>query len=133
MLDDLFAQTKYLEEGLSAAWTRNKVIANNIANEATPNFKSSSVEFESQFKDALEKQGSFKAKLTNEKHIDFDSGEVTPVIVQNNGTAMREDENNVDIDYENAQLAENSLLYMTLAEKISSEFSMLEKAINEGK
>ncbi len=134
MLDNLFCQTKYLEQGLSAAWTRNKVIANNIANESTPNFKSSCVEFESLFKNALESQGDgISAKRTNDKHIAFGvADEISPAIVQNTNTTMRADGNNVDIDYENAQLAENSLWYMTLTEKISSEFEMIKMAIKEG-
>ncbi len=130
---DLFDHTKYLEQGLSAAWLRNKVIANNIANESTPNFKSSSVEFEAIFKEALSSNtGGFTAKLTNDKHIAFENtNEISPVVTHNTNTTMRQDGNNVDIDYENTQMAKNSLLYMTLVQKISGEFNMLDMAINE--
>ncbi len=131
---DLFEQTRYLEQGLSAAWLRNQVIANNIANESTPNFKASSVEFESLLKDAIQSQdGGFTAKVTNDKHISFtSSAEVSPVVVQNMNTTMRQDGNNVDIDYESAELAKNAIWYQTLVEKISSEFNMIEMAIKEG-
>ena len=131
---DLFDQTKYLEKGLSASWLRNQVIANNIANESTPNFKASSVEFESLFKDALDSQnGGFTAKTTNDKHISFtSSADISPVVVQNTSTTMRQDGNNVDIDYESSELAKNAIWYQTLVEKISSEFNMIEMAIKEG-
>lgn len=134
MLEDLFCQTGYLEKGLSAAWIRNQVIANNIANESTPNFKSSHVEFESLLNDAMKSQsGGFSATCTNDKHSAFGSvDDIEPVVVRNTGTTMREDGNNVDIDYESVQLAQNSLWYMTLADKISSEFNMIEMAIKEG-
>jgi len=133
LLEDLFSQTKNLEKGLSVAWLRNQVISNNIANETTPNFKSSSVEFESLFKEALDNQDFFETKKTNDKHIAFDStDDIDPVVVQNMNTTMRSDGNNVDIDYENAELAKNSLLYMTLVEKIQSEFTKLRMAIKEG-
>ena len=134
MIDKLFGDLKYLEKGLDAAWTRNQVISNNIANVDTPNFKSSKVEFESVFKSALENEG-FTAKRTREKHMDFsdDIDSVSPVIEQNDSTTMRADGNNVDIDYENAELAKNTIYYNTLIEKMNSEFSRLKLAITEGK
>lgn len=134
MIDKIFDGTKYLEKGLDAAWTRNQVISNNIANVDTPGFKTSKVEFESVFKTALEGEG-FIAKRTRDKHIAFDSdiSSVTPRIIQDTGTTMRMDGNNVDIDYENAELAKNQIYYSTLIEKMSSEFSRLKMAINEGK
>ena len=59
---------------------------------------------------------------------------VSPEIVQSSdGTTMRLDGNNVDIDAENAELAKNEIYYNTLVEKINSEFSRLKMAINEGK
>lgn len=134
MFEKIFASTKYIEKGLDAAWTRNQIISNNIANVDTPNFKSSKIEFESVFKSALENQD-FTAKQTRDKHIIFsnDIDSVTPNIIQNNSTIMRMDGNNVDIDYENAELAKNQIYYNTLIEKMNSEFSRLKMAINEGK
>ena len=134
MFNSIFDNMSYIEKGLDAAWTRNQVISNNIANVDTPNFKSSKVEFESIFKSALE-QDAFTAKRTCEGHINFSSqiDDVSPVIVQNSSTTMRSDGNNVDIDYENSELAKNAIYYETLIEKISSEFARLKMAINEGK
>jgi flagellar basal-body rod protein FlgB len=134
MIDRIFDSTKYLEKGLDASWTRNQVISNNIANNDTPNFKASSVEFESVFKAALENEG-FTAKRTRDKHIAFgdDITSAAPRIVTDTGTTMRMDGNNVDIDHENAELAKNTIYYDTLVEKLSSEFSRLRMAINEGK
>lgn len=134
MFEKIFSNMRFLEKGLDAAWTRNQVISNNIANVDTPNFKSSKVEFESVFKSALENEG-FTTKRTRDKHAAFsdDIDSVMPGIVQNNGITMRMDGNNVDIDYENAELAKNQIYYNTLIEKMNSEFSRLKMAINEGK
>jgi flagellar basal-body rod protein FlgB len=92
------------------------------------------VEFESVFKSALENEG-FSAKRTRDKHMSFsdDIDSVTPSIVENTSTTMRMDGNNVDIDYENTELAKNTIYYNTLIEKMNSEFSRLKMAINEGK
>jgi flagellar basal-body rod protein FlgB len=134
LLEKIFDGTKYLEQGLNAAWTRNQVISNNITNVDTANFKSSKVEFESIFKNALE-DGGFTAKRTRDKHIDFstDIDSVGPEIVPDNSGITRQDGNNVDIDEQNAELAKNEIYYNTLIEKINSEFSKLKMAINEGK
>ncbi|MCE5236822.1 MAG: flagellar basal body rod protein FlgB [Clostridiaceae bacterium] len=136
MIKDIFASTKYLEKGLDAAWLRNQVISNNIANAETPGFKSSSVEFEDVFAAALDDTNGFDNKMTRDKHISFsgvDPDGVVPTVVKNSGTDMRMDGNNVDIDYENVELAKNTLYYNTLVEKLNSEFSMLRMAITEGR
>jgi flagellar basal-body rod protein FlgB len=134
MLDDLFGNVNVLQRGLDAAWTRNEVITNNIANVDTPNFKSSSVDFETAMKQALEAdENSFSAKTTRSEHYDFssDSAEnVTPTVVENTTTSYRSDGNNVDIDYENVQLAKNTLLYDTLIEQVSSEFTRVKTVIS---
>jgi len=46
---------------------------------------------------------------------------------------MRMDENNVDIEAENVKLAQNSLYYNTLIEKMNSEIRRLRTAITEGR
>jgi flagellar basal-body rod protein FlgB len=53
MLDRIFTKLNILEKGLDASWTRNEVLANNIANADTPDFKRSDIEFESVFQKAL--------------------------------------------------------------------------------
>jgi flagellar basal-body rod protein FlgB len=136
VIKDIFDSTKYLEKGLDASWMRNQVISNNIANAETPNFKSSRVEFEDVFAAALDDENSFDNKMTREKHIDFSNPEpnsVVPTVLENNDSTMRMDGNNVDLDYENVELAKNTLYYNTLVEKLNSEFSMLRLAITEGR
>jgi flagellar basal-body rod protein FlgB len=96
----------------------------------TPGFKSSSVSFESAFKSALNGD-SFTAKKTRDKHINFKSQSAEPTVTKNTGTSNGLDGNNVDIDYENAQLAKNTIYYNTLIEQVSSEFRKLNSAINK--
>jgi flagellar basal-body rod protein FlgB len=134
MFDKIFSSTEYLEKGLDASWTRNEVITNNIANVDTVGFKRSEVEFESVFQAALE-GSSFSAKRTREGHLytgssDLDS--VSATIIEDNSTSMRLDGNNVDIDYESAELAKNNIYYNTLIQKLTSEFTRLRMAIKEG-
>ena len=154
MFDNMFKSTDLLQKGLSAAWTRNAVIRHNIANVETPGFKASDIEFETLLVRALEDDGSgFKGAATHEwhinrhgfigakthpKHLDIGSGiggieSVEPRLVKRENLSMRMDGNNVDIEDENVKLAQNSLYYNTLMEKMNSELRRLRLAITEGK
>jgi flagellar basal-body rod protein FlgB len=115
---------------------RRNVIANNIANSDTPNFKRSVVNFESQLKRALDSEkalrppeegGTFFPQLvTHPRHIAFakpmDWSEVRPRRVLDYLTEAKNNGNNVDIEEEGMDSLSNQLLYTTLAQVISSEF-----------
>ena len=134
MFDDLFSSVNILQRGLDAAWMRNQVITNNIANVDTADFKSSSVEFETAMKNALEAdRNRFTARATQPEHYQFSGSaaeKVTPTVVQNTDTEYRTDGNNVDIDYENTELAKNTLWYNVLVQQVTSEFNKLKTVIN---
>jgi len=139
MWDNLFKPMDNLSKGLSAAWTRNAVIRNNIANVETPGFKASDVEFESlltqSMQSAMQSSG-FKGRKTHPKHIDIGSKEAPLFetrIVKRDDLSMRMDGNNVDIESENVKLVQNSLYYNTLMEKMNSEIRRLRAAIAEGR
>ena len=138
MWNKMFRPMDVLQRGLSAAWTRNAVIRNNIANVETPGFKASYVEFESHFKRAAEESSSIRAARTHPDHIEFTTYagnlmEISPIIRQSRELSMRKDGNNVDIESENVRLAQNSLFYNTLVEKMNSELRRLRMAISEGR
>lgn len=136
MWDDLFASADLLQTGLNATWTRNAVIRNNIANVETPGFKTSEVAFESLISDALYGSG-FTGRKTRDRHIDIgaarDIEDISPQVLQTRDTSMRMDENNVDIEAENAALAQNSIQYNTLLLKLNSELNKIKLAVTEGR
>jgi flagellar basal-body rod protein FlgB len=121
-----------LETALSAASMRHKVLSNNIANVNTPGFKRSDVLFEDKLAAALE-QSSAQLTQTNEMHMPGSQMEFMPAIVTENNTSVRSDGNNVDIDSEMANVAENDLYYQSVATVLTKYFSMLSSAIKEGK
>jgi len=137
MWDKMFKPMDVLQRGLSASWTRNAVIRNNIANVETPRFKASYVDFESHFRRAMDDSG-FRAVRTNEKHFEFSTAaenimDIHPTIRQSRALSMRKDGNNVDIESENVKLAQNSIFYNTIIEKMNSEIRRLRMAISEGR
>lgn len=134
---DIFKNVNSLAKGLNASWTRNSVIMNNIANVDTPNFKSSSVEFEDMYKKSLQnEEDGFELKQTRPTHMDIgdtDIEDVHAVVTENSDTTLRMDGNNVDIDKEMTDLAKNVIYYNALTRKISGEFNQLSMAIREVK
>jgi flagellar basal-body rod protein FlgB len=108
---------------------RRNVIANNIANADTPNFKRSDVNFESQLKRALDSEKvvpPFQEFVTDPRHIPFnkpmDWRDVQPRRVLDYLTEAKNNGNNVDIEQEGIDSLNNQLVYTTLAQVISSEF-----------
>ena len=135
MFNNLFRPINVLHKGLSASWTRNAVIRHNIANIETPGFKASGLAFESELRRALDKKA-FRATTTHPKHIPFGAiniEDVRPYVYRRNELSMRADGNNVDIEAENVRLAQNSIFYNTITEKLNGEIRRLKMAISEGR
>ncbi len=106
---------------------RQAVIANNVANADTPNFKRSVVNFESQLKRALDSERAprFSQVITDPRHIPFDRPidwtQVRPRRILDYLTEAKNNGNNVDIEEEGMNALTNQLLYTTLAQAIGSE------------
>ncbi|MGB9813201.1 MAG: flagellar basal body rod protein FlgB [Thermovenabulum sp.] len=132
----IFDKISLMGRVLDAKWLRNEVIANNIANADTPNYKKSKVVFEDYLKKFLD-DGTTKLglKTTNDKHIKnlFEKNILGPIVYQEKDTLYRNDGNNVDIEKEMVELTGNSLSYNVLADQVSKEFSLLRTVINEGR
>lgn len=131
---DMFGEVEKLSLGMDAAWKRNEVIMNNIANNDTPGFNRSSVAFEEHYKAALRAEDGFALKRTRDKHMDIGtSTQPSMTVEKDEATTMRMDGNNVDIEKEMTDLASNVIYYQTLQKKVSSEFSQLSTAIRGGR
>lgn len=121
-----------LQKGLEASSLRQQVLANNIANIDTPNFKRSDVDFQAVLGAALgEKSGTLPMKLTSPKHIpgSKDKNGGVDEVVTDQGTTFRNDGNNVDVDREMSNIAENGLYYDSLTNAISSQLGLLRMVI----
>ncbi len=135
VIRNIFSNTKVLEKSLDATWLRNEVISHNIANVDTPGFKKSAVRFEEELEAALLQRG-VSGRKTRENHKSIGRVSIDRVgadIYTPAGTAMREDGNNVDIDTEMAALANNTVMYHYLVQKITREFHRIRNVILEGR
>jgi flagellar basal-body rod protein FlgB len=134
---DMFETTGFmktqdiLQRSMSAALVRQEVIADNIANADTPQFKRSEVTFESELVRAIKSYdpNPFPAALTNEKHIPFyrpkDYREVKPIVYLDYTTSYRNDGNNVDVEKEMVDARENALRYTAMAQRVGDSYRTL--------
>jgi len=121
-----------LKQSMDAANLRNDVIANNIANVETPGFKRSEVIFEEQMKKVLDNTTIYdKLKCTDDRHIQLgQASSQSPIEVKKlEDLSYRNDENNVDIDVENANLSKNKIYYDAVTQSMSNEIKLLRLAI----
>ena len=120
-----------LHRTMDAATLRQQVLANNISNADTPNFKRSSLNFEAELKRALDSEDVHKpqAALTNEKHISFDRVQdyrnVRPSRFLDYLTQTDNNGNNVDAEQESMLLLQNQLRYDLLTRSISNQFTQV--------
>ena len=120
-------------DGLSA---RQRVIADNVANVDTPDFKASRVTFEQSLKQAYGRLKAGDARMFKVQDgvagPDQDQISVTPQTVTLQNTTRRNDGNNVDIDEEMLELTNTNVTYNALIQMTSARLSGLRNVINGG-
>lgn len=126
-----FNTINVLDRAADAASLRNTAISNNIANVDTPGYKRQDVDFESilqrEYKGYSSKSGGVRKRISriNDNLDSLDAGIYTDSV----GYSYRIDENNVDIDTENAELAANTEKYNGLIDAITGGFRSLSKVM----
>lgn len=120
---NVFNYINVLDKAADAAWLRNDVISNNIANVNTPGYKRKDVAFEGELTRALSKM---RYKSMDEKVDHLTLGDIRPTTYTDHGDfSYRVDKNNVDIDTENVELARNQIKYNALITGVNQEFANL--------
>jgi flagellar basal-body rod protein FlgB len=116
---------------MDVAVLRRNVIANNLANAETPNFKRTVVNFESELARALaSERGRPPVEFANDsRHIPFwqprDYRTVRPRLVLDYLTTAKNNGNNVDVEEEGMLAQQNQLLYQTLATAIGAQYNLV--------
>ncbi len=91
---------------------RQKLVASNIANADTPDYKTKDIDFRNEFESQL---ASFQ-----------------PAVIEVSGLKTKNDGNNVDMDREARLLAENALRFNVAVNLAHSELQTLKEAIQGG-
>lgn len=120
-----------LEKGLSYATLKNKTIAQNIANVDTPNYKAKDVSFKQMLMEA--KQTPMLANRSDTRHYEFSIKQSAPGVYSYENFRARHNGNGVNMDAEQASLAENQIYYNALIDRMSGKLSSLNNVIKGGK
>ena len=126
-----FNYVNVLKKAADASWKRNEVIANNIANVSTPGYKRKDMQFENYLRRELMRDYSSDDDLNRRvANVDLDRLG-TRVYTDQSELSYRLDGNNVDINTENANLAENQIRYYTLLNSMTQEFSRIKSVLSK--
>lgn len=122
---DAFNFVNVLSKAADASWKRNEVILNNIANVDTPDFKRSDVTFETYLAQELTGRDALSKKVR-----DMDLSKLKSSTYLDHSTLdYRKDGNNVDIDTEEAYLADNQIKLYTILDSMTQEFSRIRSVL----
>lgn len=126
----IYNYVNILDKAADAANLRNELLTNNIANVSTPNYKRKDLDFESVLQGELagEKNLSKAVKKANQNLETLDA----QVYTDNALLSYRLDGNNVDINTEEARLAENQIKYQALVDLMNQEFARYNTVLSSG-
>ena len=114
------------EKTLDSLWMRQNLTLNNIANVDTPGFKSQYMTFENEL--ARKIQSALSVKKTSMKNVARGIENMRPSVHTTLNESTRLDENNVDMDQEQVELARTAYEYQYMISSVSSDLSRLRSA-----
>lgn len=128
-----------LQRSMDAVSLRYQVTANNLANSEVPNFKRSTVNFESELKRAFESEekakNGFQLTRTDLRHIPlnepYDYRDVEPRRVLDYTTTAKANGNNVDAETEANNILQIQMQYRLLTQLAGFEFSQLNSVMKK--
>lgn len=110
---------------MSVCNLRQRVIADNIANESTPGFRRRVVRFEELLGTQLDGASSARARM--------DLARIEPRIETDPTPPSGTDGNNVNLESETTAMRENRVMYETYASILETRSNMLRASITEGR
>jgi flagellar basal-body rod protein FlgB len=111
-------QMQVLERFLDLAAFRHSLIATNMANIDTPQYRTEDIDFQADLRRAVS---------------GLDQGAAAPAVLKVPGLMERPDGNNVSLERETMLLAQTQMKFQLGAQLLRLEFHRLLNAINEGK
>ncbi|WFF42820.1 flagellar basal body rod protein FlgB [Salinicola endophyticus] len=136
MFDKLESALRYQQEALNLRAERQKVLANNIANADTPNFKARDFDFRAELDRAMQQgrsagEGGLSLTRTSSRHIAAEGPRVSGVddLLYRVPDQPSLDGNTVDMNRERAAFADNSVRYQADVTFVSRRIQGLKKAM----
>jgi flagellar basal-body rod protein FlgB len=125
----------FLSRALDVMSLRHQIIASNVANQDTPNYKATDIKFHEELESALKANGTIEIQKTDPKHM-APGDPYAPVAAGN--IFMRPDGagydgNNVNAELEMATMAKNTIMYDAAAQIVSGKLKALSSAIRDSR
>ena len=135
-MNGIFNKTiSLLERSLDLRSLNQRVLASNLANADTPNYKAVELEVAEEMNRKDESHTGLVLVRTHDNHLAIRNGPVDNIKLKTAKApdfSLRGDGNTVDIDRTMGNLAKNTLLYNAATQLISKQFKGLKDAINGG-
>jgi flagellar basal-body rod protein FlgB len=138
MLSKIDQELAFTQTALSLRARRQEVLASNLANSDTPNYKARDIDFAAALRSALGGTGgSLALATTSPRHLDGST--LGGSASKNGGTLYRSavqpslDGNTVDPDIERGHFAENAVQYQFLLERMRSSVEKMKLALSDSK
>ena len=125
-MDAIKDQLSFYSSALKLRGKRNNILASNIANAATPNYKARDISFEDEIK-KFDKNGPILT--THSKHFVQNSGKSINETSYRDPLITSLDGNTVELAVEQMQFAENSMRYTTTVNFLNGKISKIISAI----
>ena len=126
MTDSIKQQFEVYSNALRIRNNRNEILASNIANAATPNFKARDLDFEVELANALSVG---PLKTSKDGHIALASKNLPGKVQYRKPLHPSMDGNTVELSVEQTEFAENTMRYQTTLNFINSKLTGLMSAI----
>jgi flagellar basal-body rod protein FlgB len=129
MSDMQLSPINFYEQVLSLRAQRQQLLASNIANADTPNYKAVDIDFNSAMQSALQQVNASDLKLTSSNHVP-NTGTIGNADIKERASKQNSlDGNTVDMDIERAQFTENALQYEAAITLINNHFKNIASVI----
>ena len=127
----IFNKTKVplLNAVLDVTQLRQRVVANNVANVSTKGYRKKSVRFQ-EYLNSFVRKPAVEGQTTQGRHLSIPKPWHNPTVYQPETGPNDTGLNNVDIDKEMAELAENHLFFNVGARLLRGSFEGLKKSIS---
>ncbi len=125
-MDSIKKQLTFFGSALNIRNKRNDIIASNIANSATPNYKARDINFLDEFKKVT---NSGEIKITHSNHIPTKNYNISGKAFYRDPVIASLDGNTVELSVEQMQFAENTMKYQTTLSFLNGKITKMLSAI----
>ncbi len=125
-MDSIKKQLTFFGSALNIRNKRNDIIASNIANAATPNYKARDINFLDEFKKV---SNTGEIKTTHSNHIPTKNYNISGKAFYRDPVIASLDGNTVELSVEQMQFAENTMKYQTTLKFLNGKITKMISAI----